>query len=346
MAISIGIIPHTDKKAVAEMDALLEKEGIRRDRNLDYSCGVFDEEGTLIATGSCFGSTLRCFAVDSSHRGEGLVNLLLSHLTEYQLQRGNTHIFLYSKKKNSRIFSDLGFYEIASVGEALTFMENRKNGFSRYLKELQRTRQDGTAAAIVMNANPFTKGHRHLVQAASEENASVHIFLLSEEAGPIPFGVRKQLVQRGIADLPNVILHDSGPYLISSATFPSYFLPDEDSAIEAQAKLDLAIFTRIAGTLSISVRYVGQEPFSHVTMMYNQILAEGLPKVGIEFREVPRISAGEQIISASAVRQAIHDGDIASVSPMLPASTLSYFQSKEALPVIDALKSSDSVRHY
>lgn len=346
MAISIGTISHTDKKTLAAMDALLEKEGIRRDRNLDYSCGLFDENGALLATGSCFGSTLRCLAVDTAHRGEGLMNQIVSHLMEYQMQRGNAQVFLYTKKKNSRIFTDLGFYEIASVGDTLTFMENRKTGFSRYLAGLEKTRREGEAAAIVMNANPFTLGHLHLIQTAAQENPWVHLFLLSEEAGPIPFAVRKQLVLEGIAGLSNVIVHDSGPYLISSATFPSYFLRDEDSAITAQARLDLAIFGRIAQTLSITRRYAGQEPASHVTAIYNQVMAQALPGMGIAFREIPRLCVDGQPVSASSVRQAIHDGVLGTVSGMFPPSTLAFFQSSEAAPVITALKAAENPRHY
>ena len=223
---SLGAISPRDARAQAQLDELLRAEGIRRDKNLDYSCGVFDEDGALIAAGSCYQNTLRCLAVSSAHRGEGLMNQVVSHLLEKQMERGNVHVFLYTKAQNDRIFRDLGFTEIARVEGELVFMENRRDGFARYLKKLEKTRREGSSAAVVMNANPFTLGHRHLVERAAGENDTLHLFLLSEEAGPIPFAVRKRLVKEGVADLENVILHDSGPYIISSATFPSYFLRD------------------------------------------------------------------------------------------------------------------------
>jgi [citrate (pro-3S)-lyase] ligase len=328
------------------MDELLRAEGIRRDKNLDYSCGVFDEDGALIAAGSSFKNTLRCLAVSSEHRGEGLMNQVVSHLLEKQMERGNSHVFLYTKAKNDRIFRDLGFYEIARVDVELVFMENRRDGFSRYLKKLEKTRREGRCAAVVMNANPFTLGHRHLIERAAEENDALHLFLLSEEAGPIPFAVRKRLVREGVADLPNVILHDSGPYIISSATFPSYFLRDEDAAILAHAKLDLCVFGKIASALGVMARYAGEEKSSHVTALYNETMAAELPKMGVAFRTVPRLALRGETVSASSVRQAIHDGQLEKAAFMLPESSLRYFESAEAAPVIAAIRAMDEAKHY
>ena len=144
---SLGEIYPYDRRSQEQMDALLRQEGIRRDKNLDYSCGVFDEDGALIACGSSFANTLRCLAVSSAHRGEGLMNQVVSHLLEKQTERGNLHVFLYTKAANDRIFRDLGFLEIARVEGELVFMENRRDGFPRYLKALGKTRREGRSAA-------------------------------------------------------------------------------------------------------------------------------------------------------------------------------------------------------
>ena len=343
---SIGEIRPDDLHSQQQMDALLLSEGIRRDRNLDYSCGVFEEDGMLIAAGSSFRNTLRCLAVSSSHRGEGLMNQVVSHLLEKQMERGSSHVFLYTKTKNDRIFRDLGFYGIAVVEDELVFMENRRDGFARYLKTLEKTRREGKSAAVVMNANPFTRGHRYLIEKAAAENDTLHLFLLSEEAGPIPFAVRKRLVREGTADLENVILHDSGPYMISTATFPSYFLRDEDAAIQAHAKLDLAVFGKIAETLGITVRYAGEEKTSHVTSLYNETMASELPKRGVTFRQIPRLILNGETVSASSVRQAVHEGRLETAAFMLPECTRRFFESAEAAPVIAAIRAMDEARHY
>ena len=163
----ISEIYPSDKRSLAQIDRLLVQEGIRRDGNLDYICAMEDSDGTIIATGSCFGPTLRCFAVSRDHQGEGLLNEIVSHLMEVQYARGNLHLFMYTKVSSAKFFESLGFYEIARVDGTLVFMENRKTGFSGYLKGLEKTRREGLSAALVMNANPFTLGHQYLAETAA-----------------------------------------------------------------------------------------------------------------------------------------------------------------------------------
>lgn len=334
-----------DVRAQKQVDALLEREGIRRDGNLDYTCGLFDEDWNLIATGSCFGNTIRCLAVDRDHQGEGRLNQVVTHLMEVQAQRGNTHLFLYTKPRSAKFFGDLGFFEIVRL-DNLVFMENRRRGFADYRAALEKTRREGTSAAVVMNANPFTLGHLHLVERAAAENDTVHLFVLSEEAGPIPFAVRRRLVEEGTARLSNVVCHDSGPYLISSATFPSYFLKDEDTVIRTHAALDLEVFGKIAPCLNITRRYVGEERASHVTALYNETMVRRLPELGVECKVVPRLERDGQPVSASTVRQAIHDGRLEDIRPLVPETTWSWFNSPDARPVIEVIRRERDVIHY
>ena len=162
----------------------------------------------------------------------------------------------------------------------------------------------------------------------------------------MPFAVRKRLVREGVAHLPNVVLHDSGPYIISSATFPSYFLKDEAAVIDGHARLDLAVFARIAKALNVTVRYVGEEPTSQVTGLYNQIMAAQLPAAGIDCRVIPRKAVDGNAISASTVRQALQAGDWDKLKTLVPPTTLQYFTSPEAAPVLDRIRRAGNVVHY
>ena len=336
----------SDKRTLGQVDRLLVEEGITRDANLDYICAMEDENGEVIATGSCFGATLRCFAVSHLHQGEGLLNEVVSHLMEYQMARGNSHLFLYTKIKSAKFFQSLGFYEIARVDGTLVFMENRRNGFPNYLAQLKKTARPGVSGAIVMNANPFTLGHQYLVETAAAQCDTLHLFVLSEDASLVPFAVRKRLVREGTAHLQNVVLHDSGPYIISNATFPSYFLKDDAAVIQGHAKLDLAIFARIAQAIGASIRFVGEEPTSQVTGIYNSIMASELPKQGIRCEIIPRKQSQGQPISASTVRKALQTGNWETLKELVPASTLAYFQSEEALPVLEKIRRAGNVVHY
>lgn len=125
----ISQISFNDKTAIKQLEKLLSDEGIRKDSNLDYICGMYDEKMNLIATGSCFGNTLRCMAVSKEHQGEGLLNEIVTHLINIQFERRNTHLFLYTKCDSAIFFESLGFYEIAHIEDQIVFMENRKKWF-------------------------------------------------------------------------------------------------------------------------------------------------------------------------------------------------------------------------
>ncbi|MDO4191851.1 MAG: [citrate (pro-3S)-lyase] ligase [Erysipelotrichaceae bacterium] len=342
---SISQIYAQDTRANRQIDRLLEQEGIRRDPNLDYTCGMYDDEMNIIATGSCFGNTLRCMAVDHNHQGEGLMNEIVTHLIEKQYERGNIHLFLYTKCSSARFFSSLGFFEIARIPDQVVFMENKRNGFDQWLTSLER-REGQKTGAIVMNANPFTLGHQYLTEYAAGQCDVLHLFMVSEDKSIFPYNIRKKLIKEGTAHLNNIIYHDSGPYIISSATFPSYFQKDEASVISSHAMLDLIIFTRIADQLGIRKRFVGEEPTSQVTGIYNSIMSSLLPEHGIECEIVPRKKDGDMVISASTVRQAIHDGDQEILKRCLPVSTLNWLNSEEAVPVVSRIRNETDLIHY
>ena len=134
----ISKIYPNDKRSLRLIDELLAKEEIRKDKNLDYTCAMFDDNMNIIATGSCFKNTLRCLAVDNSHQGEGLMNQIVTHLIDYEFSRGLTHLFLYTKNKSMKFFRDLGFFEIVNIENQIVFMENKRTGFSDYLDNLKK----------------------------------------------------------------------------------------------------------------------------------------------------------------------------------------------------------------
>lgn len=372
---TISQIRPGDRRAQRQMDALLEKEGIERDKNLDYSIGLFDEDYELAATGSCFSNTLRCLAVSSDHQGEGLLNQVITHLIEYQYGRGNTGLFLYTKCDTAKFFGDLGFYEIARVDQKVVFMENRRKGFADYLEQLknetpasptgaadmaentpEHTAQDtaqneeATAprrvGAVIMNANPFTLGHRYLLEQAASQVDLLHVFVVSEDVSLVPLSVRERLIREGSADLKNLVYHQTGPYMISNATFPSYFLKDSDTVIRSHAKLDIQVFLQIARALGITDRFVGEEPFSQVTGIYNQVMKEELEAAGLTCTVIPRKADADGAISASAVRCLIREGNLAALQSKVPACTRDYFVSPEAEPVIARIRAAEDVKHY
>lgn len=363
------VIRPSDFRSIAKQEALLKKEGIERDRNLEYSVGLFDDDYNIIATGSCFMNTLRCLAVDSAHRGEGLMNELLTYLLEYETAQGNTELFIYTKCDTAKFFADLGFYEILRVDGKVVFMENKRNGFPDYLKKLKEETEKQYSAlpinltnkldvpyssqydkkrigGIVMNANPFTLGHKYLVEKASAACDVLHLFVVSEDISFVPFKDRMRLIRENTKHLPNIIYHETGSFMISTATFPSYFLKDDTLIIESQAKLDIKVFLRIAAELGITKRFVGTEPFSTVTSIYNNSMRDELESTAVEFIELPRLEHEGIPISASNVRKIIRDGNMEELKDLLPEATYNYLLSEKAENVIRKIKASSDVIHY
>ena len=232
-------------------------------------------------------------------------------------------------------------------------MSNKKSGFSYYLNELKKTKkgdENNKIAAIVINVNPFTVGHQYLIEKASKENDILHLFIVSEDKSVIQFNIRKKLIIEGTKHLNNIIYHDSGSYIINSSTFPSYFQKDEKDVIESHANLDIEIFVKIAKVLNINVRYVGEEPTSLVTGIYNQLMIKKLPENGIKCIVVPRKmnNDGNNIISASGVREAIKKDKMDEIKNMVPECTYKFFSSEEGKNIVKKIQKMDmdSIKHY
>ena len=140
------------------------------------------------------------------------------------------------------------------------------------------------------------------------------------------------MVRLGTKHIKNVTVLPTGPYLISSATFPTYFIKDKERVSEIQCLLDIEIFTRyFAPALSIAVRYVGKEPYSPTTEKYNRALEYHLPKHDIELIELERLESDGAPISASLVREYIKSGKTDELSALLPRTTLEYLKNNSLI---------------
>lgn len=303
--------------------ALLKKADLSPDEQLDSTVLVWEED-RLIATGSRWGNILKCLAVDDDYRGQDLTATVLTQLRQDAFAADFSHLFLYTKPKNEFLFSGLFFYPVARTADVL-LMENRQNGIADFLASLP-VAEGKTVGAAVMNCNPFTKGHRYLIETAAAECDRLYVLVLSEDRSEFSAQDRLEMVRLGTADLANVTVLPTGPYLISAATFPTYFLK-EQAAAQVQCQLDIEIFTKyFVPKFGISRRYVGTEPFCPVTARYNAALEAMLPEKGIALRQIPRLEADKTPISASAVRKCLQSGEYEALKALLPATTYEYLR--------------------
>ena len=183
--------------------------------------------------------------------------------------------------------------------------------------------------ALVMNCNPFTLGHLHLVEYAAARVALLYIFVVEEDKSEFPFADRFELVRQGVKNFRNVEVLPSGQFIISQQTFSGYFNKAELQDVPVDSSEDVEIFaTEIAPTLGITIRFAGEEPTDSVTRQYNETMRRILPRHGIEFREIPRKTFGGEVISASTVRELLKRGDFDTIKNLVPETTFDYLRQR------------------
>ena len=299
----------------------LSAAALKADTDTDQTVTVWDD-GEIIACGSRKGNLLKCIAVDPARQGEGLTATVLTELKQEAFREGHKQIFLYTKPRNRMLFAPLFFYPVAQT-EAVLLMESTRNGIEHFLTGLEpNPPKEGKTGCIVMNADPFTLGHQYLAETAAKQCDKLYIFVLSEDKGTFSADERMKLVKAGTAHLNNVTVYPTGPYLISSATFPKYFLKDKETAQREHYLLDLAVFAKwFVPHFGITHRFAGTEPTCAVTGGYNRAMEEILPQYQVEFVEIPRKQEQDAAISASTVRREMQEGNPDALKKLVPEAT-------------------------
>lgn len=332
-------------REVEETRRFLAKFDLTFDVDVEYTVNLRLND-RLVGTGSLAGEVLRNIAVDETLQGSGMTAMIVSHLMQEAARRGRLHYFIFTRPAKAWMFEALGFREIARAEPYVALLETGIGSIDSFCREIQQkiAHLKSERAAVVVNCNPFTKGHRALIERAASESEAVIVFVVSEDRSLFPFADRLELVKEGVSDLPNVAVVPAGPYIISSATFPTYFTREENK-VAAQTRLDIAVFaTRIAPALGIKTRYVGEEPYCEVTRSYNQAMLDILPQHGIKVKMIQRVAIDGDIISASKVREMIRQGDWAGIQKVAPESTYRYLTSDAAGVILEKIRHSDS-RH-
>lgn len=350
------------------IEAFLKRNGLRID-NMNYYAAMLDDDGEMIAGGGLKDDVIKCVAVDDAHKGEAIANTLVSHLISHANQEGYGCIKLFTKPKNRQLFESLSFRLLAEAPEAI-LMETGIGGISNTVEALKKIKEESEkykeynkeckedskecrentsylttspphhltttmqpTGCIVMNCNPFTLGHRYLIEQAAKQVERLYVMVVREDCSLFAYTERKAMVEQGVADIENVSVIDGSDYAISRATFPTYFLKRLDDAADTQMLLDLDLFRRhIAPALGATVRFVGTEPTDQLTRRYNQLMHEALKDV----REINRLEKDGNAVSASRVRKAMEEGDMNTIRQLVPPTTLPYIIAHLATQALQA----------
>lgn len=315
---------------MSQVRYLLADSGLGMDSDISLVVEAL-VDNRLVGCAGLAENVIKCVAVDETFRGENLSARLLAEVENLALQRGHFHLFLCTRPCNEARFARSGFWPLARSGNNAVLMENTPQGIRRYCRQLESLRQPGTRiGSIVMNANPFTLGHRHLVEQAASACDWLHLFVVREDASFFPFRERLAMVNAGVAHLPNVTVHEGSRYLISRATFPAYFLKETGKVQQAWSEIDVRIFRDyIVPALGITHRFVGSEPFCDVTRQYNDTLHSVLADA-VSVVELPRIKAVGSAISASEVRRLLKTQQFSRIREIVPDTTFAHLQAHYA----------------
>ncbi len=286
-----------------ELIAFLREGDLVLDEGIEKMVCLLDESDRILACGGLDHGVIKDLMVAPAHQQEGLSATLISILIQLAQEAGITHLTLFTKPQNRARLEALGF-SVIEQNETVLFMENRPQGIRRFLAQLPKF--EGVCGCIVMNANPMTLGHLQLVRWAAKQCDHLYLFVVEEDRSEWPFQTRIELVRQSTCSLHQISVHSTGPYLISSATFPDYFLKAQAPKQTIQAELDLAVFLHhFVPALNLTRRFVGSEPLDPTTAAYNALMKKGFQGTPVTLIECPRFCLDQTILSASEVRRRI-----------------------------------------
>lgn len=250
-----------------------------------------------------------------------VANIIFDRLKETEFGRNH--------KATEEAMNSYGGYFLKYIEEST--QDDFLKDLDAYLQDIRKNYlseedQNAVIGSIIMNCNPFTRGHKYLIQYASERVDKLFVFVLEEDKSFFKFADRFEMVKRGTADIENVVVLPSREFMISAMTFPEYFMKDYSQTREVDVTQDLSIFGEyIAPALHIKVRFAGEEPIDLVTQSYNRNMERILPTYGIRFEEIPRLMVdGENVISASRVRQLLKEKKYDDLKKYVPDTTFDY----------------------
>lgn len=323
------------KEALLEIEynnikSFLEKNDLLYDNLITKSFYISDDD-KVVGTVSIYNNVIKCFAVDKNYREENYGSALISFIINYFYQNNINNYLVFTKLEYASLFMALNFHEITRTQKVI-LLESGSYLINDYINDLKKKigyhfsidiSKDNDIACLVLNANPITIGHMELIEKASKEHNYVLIFILEEDLSYFSYKERLSLVTISTLYLHNVLVVPSSEYIISSATFPNYFLKNEDIKNDEWSIIDAKIFKDyFIDKLNIKCRYVGTEKSVYMAR-YNNILKEVL---GDKLIEVDRFKLNEEIISASSVRELVKTGKIEEAMKFIPngAKTLFY----------------------
>lgn len=325
-----------------EQIRFLHQHNLDYEIDIDYAIAIY-EHNEMIATASLANNIMKCFLVKKEYQGNQLTNLMFKHLVDVLHSKNIYHFFVFASPHNESIFTSLHMTRVVKTMN--TVLLESGETISHVLNELKLDYRISSEkkACVIINANPMTLGHLHLIETAAKQHKEVLVFVVSEDLSSFPFKDRYNIIQQATKQFSNVTVLPTLSYLVSKLTFPKYFLKEDQLISDEQTLVDVLVYKEYyAKIFNITMRYVGEEPFSYNTNKYNQVLKNYL---GNRITVVKRKEHQHNAISASYVRKLIKNNHIDKIAPLVPKATYEYLLSEQGKKVIAEIQNKPLGRH-
>lgn len=302
--------------------SFLDSINLSFDDEID-SCYVIKENDHIIACGCLKDNILKMIGVDNTKQATDLASKIISSLIEECQNKGYKQYYVFTKIEYIEHFKSFGFNELVSFN-GIVFMEMGLSTFDEYISNIKlKMDRNKVYDCIVMNCNPITNGHMYLIEKAYHQNNNLIIFLVETNKSFFSFDVRYDLVKQATAHLKDLLIIPSGNYIISSVTFPTYFLKELSQKAEYYANIDLLLFEMMMNKLNLRYRFVGSEPIDKATNMYNVTMSKILKDKLII---IDRLTYNNEVISASYIRRLLEEKRFDLMKELLPKTTYDYLR--------------------
>lgn len=317
---------------ISDVKRLLKINNLTYEPNVTKTIGLYDNN-FMVATGSIDHNVIKMIAVDPEYTSRNLSSKILSYLLFDMEANQIDHYFLFTKPENTKIFNNFNFNQIIETKDVVLY-ENKEKKITHVLQEMKKKipLKNGLRNCIIMNLNPMTLGHLYLIEKAAQIDGDLIIFLVETDASKIEYKTRLDILKKSMSHLKNVYVLPSTNYIISRATFPTYFLKEKQS-MDVYTELDVSIFKQyFMPIFEIDTRYVGQEPLDPLTNTYNEKLKAILGK---QLKIIDRKTFQDKVISASYVRSLAKQKKYDHIKKIVPKATYKFLISKKGRALFD-----------
>ena len=320
------------KEAILNIEINKVKEflasfGLSYEDSIDKTLYIEDND-KIIATISKEKDIIKCLAISNSYQSENLSSVLVSKILE-KMREENIHSYMvFTKAIYENTFINLGFKKLVNTSNTVMLeggIDSIEDAINKMKIKIQaeygNITDDIKVGSVVMNANPVTLGHQHLIEKSVLENDLTLVFVVEEDNQEFDFQSRYSLVYLTCKKYENVVVLPASKYIVSKKTFPTYFL-NKDIVDSEVSLIDALIFKKyFMEKLKIDKRYVGSEVKEKMSDYNNTLKTILQDKLVL----IDRIQQDGTTISASYVRSLLKEGNVEKALEYIPRECYSIF---------------------